>query len=228
MPGPAPARSTAVPGVFTNVTTDPLEVAKASGLYAVVDFGRHGQRHPVHRLDLRDRHGQDQRREGGGRGLHGLQGAVGRRHADRRSLQPHGAADDVAAREVRQGLDLFDRRQRSLLSTSRRRRCKSAGIDPATGYPRQISAGDGSVPAFQRIRQKQYQIATVAEPLHLQGWQMHRRAEPRLRRRDAERLSCRTSTCSSTPTSTRTAARNNIFDPGNGYKDQYKKIWGVK
>jgi ribose transport system substrate-binding protein len=20
----------------------------------------------------------------------------------------------------------------------------------------------------------------------------------------------------------------NIFDPGNGYKDQYKKIWGVK
>ena len=20
----------------------------------------------------------------------------------------------------------------------------------------------------------------------------------------------------------------NIFDPGNGYKDEYKKIWGVK
>ena len=47
----------------------------------------------------------------------------------------------------------------------------SAGVDPATGYPRQIAAGDGSVPAFQRIRQKQYQIATVAEPLHLHGWQ---------------------------------------------------------
>ena len=48
---------------------------------------------------------------------------------------------------------------------------QSAGVDPATGYPRQISAGDGSVPAFQRIRGKQYQLATVAEPLHLQGWQ---------------------------------------------------------
>ena len=33
----------------------------------------------------------------------------------------------------------------------------SAGIDPAEGYPRQIAAGDGSVPAFQRIREKQYQ-----------------------------------------------------------------------
>ena len=21
---------------------------------------------------------------------------------------------------------------------------------------------------------------------------------------------------------------NNIYDPGNGYKDQYKKIWGVQ
>ena len=47
----------------------------------------------------------------------------------------------------------------------------SAGIDPAEGYPRQIAAGDGSVPAFQRIREKQYQVATVAEPLHLHGWQ---------------------------------------------------------
>ena len=47
----------------------------------------------------------------------------------------------------------------------------SAGVDPATGYPRQIAAGDGSVPAFQRIRQKQFQLATVAEPLHLHGWQ---------------------------------------------------------
>src|SRR5262249_17818204 len=48
---------------------------------------------------------------------------------------------------------------------------QSAGIDPKSGYPRQISAGDGSVPAFQRIRQGHYQIATVAEPLHLHGWQ---------------------------------------------------------
>ena len=48
---------------------------------------------------------------------------------------------------------------------------QNAGIDPAEGYPRNISAGDGSVPAFQRIRDGQYQVATVAEPLYLHGWQ---------------------------------------------------------
>ena len=83
-----------------------------------------------------------------------------------------GAADDVAALEIRQGVDLFDRRQRPLLTTSRRRRCSRRASIRRPAIPQQISAGDGSVPAFQRIRDKQYQIATVAEPLHLQGWHM--------------------------------------------------------
>ncbi len=64
----------------------------------------------------------------------------------------------------------------------------SAGVDPATGYPRQIAAGDGSVPAFQRIRQKQYQLATVAEPLHLHGWQCIDEMNSALGRSAAERL----------------------------------------
>ena len=37
--GPGPGKIEAVPGVFTNITTDPNEVAKASALYAVVDSG---------------------------------------------------------------------------------------------------------------------------------------------------------------------------------------------
>ena len=37
--GGAPGPIEGVPGVITNITTDPLEVAKASGLYAVVDSG---------------------------------------------------------------------------------------------------------------------------------------------------------------------------------------------
>ena len=77
--------------------------------------------------------------------------------------------DDVAADEVRQAWtysiavnDLyFDFSAPSL---------QSAGVDAADGYPRQISSGDGSVTAFQRIRQRRYQIGTVAEPLRLQGW----------------------------------------------------------
>src|SRR5205823_14517250 len=37
---------------------------------------------------------------------------------------------------------------------------QAAGVNSAAGYPRQISSGDGSVTAFQRIRQKRYQIGT--------------------------------------------------------------------
>ena len=47
----------------------------------------------------------------------------------------------------------------------------SAGKD-GDGAPFNISAGDGSELAFQRIRSKQYQMATVPEPLHEQGWQL--------------------------------------------------------
>ena len=107
-------RSRACRGVFTNITTDPLEVAKASGLYAVVKSSGHAGRHPVHRTRSTRSPRQDERREGGGRRLQGLQGARDRRHADRRPLQPHGPADHIAALEIRQPLDLLDRGQRSL------------------------------------------------------------------------------------------------------------------
>ncbi len=40
------------------------------------------------------------------------------------------------------------------------------------GAPKNISAGDGSESAFQRIRAKQYQDGTVPEPLNMQGWQL--------------------------------------------------------
>ena len=48
---------------------------------------------------------------------------------------------------------------------------QSAGI-AGDGKPRNISAGDGSESAFQRIEGDQYQIGTVAEPLRLHGFQV--------------------------------------------------------
>ena len=104
---------------------------------------------------------------------------------------------------------------------------QAAGVDPATGYPQQISSGDGSVPAFKRIRDKQYQLATVAEPLNLQGWimvdEMNRALAgdkpsgfvPHVHLFTAENLD-------------KDGGPDNRFDPGNGYRDEYKKIWGVK
>ncbi|HUB50406.1 MAG TPA: sugar ABC transporter substrate-binding protein, partial [Acetobacteraceae bacterium] len=103
---------------------------------------------------------------------------------------------------------------------------QSAGVDPKSGYPRLISAGDGSVSAFQRIRQQRYQIGTVAEPLHLHGWM----CIDELNRAFA-----------GAPPSLfvppphlfvhanieRDGGANNSYDPENGYQDIYKKIWGV-
>lgn len=40
------------------------------------------------------------------------------------------------------------------------------------GPPYNIGAGDGDPSAFQRINSRQYQSATVPEPLSLQGWQI--------------------------------------------------------
>jgi len=47
----------------------------------------------------------------------------------------------------------------------------AADIKPA-GQLFNISAGDGSTSAYQRIRSNQYQYATIPEPLNEQGWQL--------------------------------------------------------
>ena len=41
----------------------------------------------------------------------------------------------------------------------------------STQAPQNIAGGDGSLAAFKQIRDGRYQIATVADPLHLQGRQ---------------------------------------------------------
>ena len=102
---------------------------------------------------------------------------------------------------------------------------QAAGVDPAVGYPRQVSAGDGSVPAFQRIRGKHYQIGTVAEPLHLHGWMCID---------ELNRAFAGDKPSGFVPPPhlfiaanlDRDGGPNNIYDPENGYKGIYKKIWG--
>jgi ribose transport system substrate-binding protein len=102
---------------------------------------------------------------------------------------------------------------------------QSAGVNPATGYPRQISSGDGSVTAFQRIRQHRYQIGTVAEPLRLQGWMCID---------ELNRAFAGQAPSGFVPPPhlfvasnlDRDGGKNNVYEPENGYKDIYKKIWG--
>ncbi len=102
----------------------------------------------------------------------------------------------------------------------------AAGIK-GDGPPKAISAGDGSSSAFQRIRSKQYQMATVPEPLNMQGWQL----VDELNRAFAKQP------WSGFVSGVHLVTADNIgfdggpkdvFDPDNGYRDHYKAIWGGK
>jgi ribose transport system substrate-binding protein len=100
---------------------------------------------------------------------------------------------------------------------------QSAGI-PGSGPPTDSSAGDGSASAFQRIRTNQYQAATVAEPLNLQGWECID---------ELNRAFNHVSWSGYVPpvhlfTSAnidRDGGAQNLFDPANHYEEIYTKIW---
>jgi ribose transport system substrate-binding protein len=101
---------------------------------------------------------------------------------------------------------------------------RSAGV-PLSGPPTFISAGDGSVAAFNRVRAGDYQIGTVAEPLHEAGWQLVDELNRAL---------------SGEPPSGYVApvhlvtkdniqydgGPSNIYDPDDNYQTHYKTIWG--
>ena len=101
----------------------------------------------------------------------------------------------------------------------------AAGL-PGGGPPVNVSAGDGSEVAFQRIRQGDYQAGTVAEPLRLQGWQIVDEANRALHKeKDSGYVA---------PAHLFTPANiefdggpKNTYDPDNHYTDAYLKIWGV-
>lgn len=90
---------------------------------------------------------------------------------------------------------------------------------------RLISGGDGSPSAFLRIGAASFQTATAAEPLNLQGWQLVDElnrlfanqplsgfiALPRLVA--GENMKC-------------DGAPRRLYDPDNGYRDSYRRIWG--
>jgi len=100
----------------------------------------------------------------------------------------------------------------------------AAGINP-TGQLSNISAGDGSQSAYQRIRTGQYQDATIPEPVNLQGWQL----VDELNRAFAGQKPSGFSIPVHIVTKANVAydgGDKDSFDPQNSYKAQYRKIWG--
>ena len=99
----------------------------------------------------------------------------------------------------------------------------AAGVD-GKANPKAGSAGDGSEAAFQRIRSGQYQAITVAEPLNLQGWQL---VDELNRAISGEACSGYiTAPALVTEEGLASSGDSNQFDPANGYRDAYAKIWG--
>ena len=212
------------PPVFTNITTDPNDVAKAAGLYAVADSN--GKAGVILFTDS----------------IYAI--ATAKTNAEAEAIKGCKGCKVLAIEDTPIG-DLANRMGQlttSLLAKYGKEwtysiavndlyfdfsapSLQSAGINAATGYPRQISAGDGSVPAFQRIRQKRYQIATVAEPLHLHGWmcidEMNRAfaGQPPSGFVPPPHLFIASNL-------NRDGGPNNLYDPENNYKAIYRKIWG--
>jgi ribose transport system substrate-binding protein len=224
--GPAPGPDASIPSVFTNVTTDPAEVAKSAGLQAVVHSGGHAG--VILFTDS----------------IYAI--ATAKTNLSKSAIEPCKGCKVLEVVDTPIG-DLGNRMGQlttSLLSKYGKDwtysiavndlyydfsapSLASAGIDPASGFPQQISSGDGSVPAFKRIRDKQFQNATVAEPLNLQGWIM---ADEMNRALAGEKPSgfvphVHLFTADNVEAD---GGKDNKFDPGNNYRDEYKKIWGVK
>ena len=87
-----------------------------------------------------------------------------------------------------------------------------------------LSAGDGSESAFLRIRKGTFQTGTVAEPLNLHGWQL---VDEMNRLFAGERV-----TGTVFPVHLVTADNVDadggdrlVYDPANGYRDIYRRIW---
>lgn len=90
------------------------------------------------------------------------------------------------------------------------------------GPPYNVGAGDGSAAAFQRIASGQYQAVTVPEPLEQEGWQIIDEFNRAFHNMPASGY---------VPpvhiTDKANVGKATSWDPRNGYRAIYKKIWGV-
>lgn len=88
--------------------------------------------------------------------------------------------------------------------------------------PFAVAAGDGDASEFERIRSADYQEASVAEPLYLQGWQLidelirARAGRPASGYLAPPRLITRLD-----------VPAGGVYEPDAPYRDNFRRIWGV-
>lgn len=92
-----------------------------------------------------------------------------------------------------------------------------------TDFPHNVGAGDGSTDEYSRIAQGHFQSVTVPEPLNQEGWQIVDEFNRAFNRAPATGYVPATHLVNKANIGTATS-----WDPKNGYRDIYKKIWGSK
>ena len=87
-----------------------------------------------------------------------------------------------------------------------------------------LSAGDGSASAFMRIRAGTYQTGTVAEPLNMQGWQVIDELNRLFAGQAVSGFVAPVHLVSGQNVVSDGGSRF-VYDPENGYRDIYLRIW---
>ncbi len=209
-------------GIFTNVTTDAMDVAKAAADWAFVDAGGHPKvviftdsccAIAIAKADRM----KEEIESLGGEVLEYVDTPI----ADTSNrmptlttalLQRYGSkwTHSLAINDI-----YFDFMAPSLAA---------AGIG-GEDQPIAVAAGDGSESAYQRVRTGQYQAVTVAEPLNLQGWQLVDELNRAVQGEDPSGYVSPLHVVTKENVDY-DGGQDNVFDPDNGYRDEYRKIWG--
>jgi len=207
--------------VAMNVSTDPLEVARVTALAAIVQSGGHA----------------------GVVVFSDTNYALPKAKADAMAAVVRGCAGctllEVRDVAISRNAELMPGTTRELLARYGKRWTHALAINDIyfdyaapvltqAALPNDalsmLSAGDGSESAFQRIRKGTFQTGTVAEPLNLHGWQL---VDEMNRLFAGERV-----TGTVFPVHLVTADNIDadggdrlVYDPANGYRDIYRRIW---
>lgn len=205
-------------GLFTNVTTDPLEVSKMAADFAIADSN--GTAGVAIFTDSQ------------------FQIAVDKANAIKAEIEtckgckvlefqdsPIAEADSRMPGVISSLLQKHGDALTYLLAINgnyfggARSALKDAG-KPAAGPPKSVAAGDGDAAEFQRIRNVDYQAATVAEPVTLQGWQLVDELNRAVAGEGPSGFVAKPGLVTK-----QNIPSGDVFDPASGYRDIYAKVW---
>jgi ribose transport system substrate-binding protein len=215
---PGPDEAT---GLFANITTDPLEVSRIAADFAIADSG--GTAGVAIFTDSQ------------------YEIAVAKAAAIKAEIQkcsgcsvleyedsPIAEADSQMPGLVSSMLERHDTKLTYLLAINGNyfggaRIALKDAKKAAAGPPKSVAAGDGDAVEFQRIRSLDYQSATVAEPLYLQGWQLVDELNRAIAGQPASSFIAKPGlvTKANVPT-------GDVFDPQSGYREIYARVWAGK